>query len=880
MVVNLDNSHSMLTSKDVHVEVRQGADTPAVWLSRDPADTARPLPEDTPAHLHHILARLDRDMAHTSIYDAAAMNEIVLRTCYLFFTNRFEWAESTVRRHFRRSPIFSLAFTTINVMVAVLSWNEADIAESRARAAHTLALASAMQPDSSWFSGGASAPTPSQVEGYVVGAEVSLINAFLHILEESMLSLAKCGLAVHSGLKLYGQVDSALGKAVSSLTAPDGVPAMVIPDRGFRRAAVEVDEAAAQAAGVASSMAVPAAMQGEEGDNGSLAGMPPALVSGGLFGMGMFNLITGSMPDIALKVVQFLGYSASKQAALAQLRACMLGRSVRGPLAGLGMLIELVQLPSFLSDAALRQRCAVDAEEVLGVMFRQFPNSALFLWNAGRAERMRWNLGLADALFAECAAIASSSAKFQALANVAAYDRAFCYLFLAPGGNELAQELLTPPATAPDFLAVTPVAQRLAAAGSTEGDGDAAAAQEASPANRLASGHCRSCWHLALQQLEGLQDGSLWSKAFFSYMTAVCLAEDAEEAAAAPRFASVAEQMGRKLGGKSISAEQFVMRKVQAYSAARTAGAPVYKSQLPRPGVQACDGSPRYLLLPGLEVVYLFNGFSCMDPRVARDAVLAVDDALLQLSALEPPVPAPSATASSPAARPRHFLSLSADHETVTAFLDAVYTGVPAAHLHPHLRTEGMEVGLGGATPPAPPTETPSTPTAPALDVSAVLTKRRKNTAPGSGGGLAFWRRSGDTGAAAQAGSIPHPTAETRTHPSGALRADLVAVGALLRGAALNAAGCPTQALACFQWVREHKEQVQADNYTVPFAYYEMATILGKAHPEGPAMLKRAKDYGKDFNFKMRLHLRLHLLGQAWKGSAAEAQEGAAAAAQ
>jgi len=46
--------------------------------------------------------------------------------------------------------------------------------------------------------------------------------------------------------------------------------------------------------------------------------------------------------------------------------------------------------------------------------------------------------------------------------------------------------------------------------------------------------------------------------------------------------------------------------------------------------------------------------------------------------------------------------------------------------------------------------------------------------------------------------------------------------------------------------------------YTVPFALYELGVML--QHAGGKDMLKRARGYGPDFNFKLRLHVRVHLM--------------------
>jgi len=902
LLIRFDNSGSFLSSQKAVWSTRTAVVTDSVWLSQDSAVTSRPISLDD-MHLAHIIADIDRDMAMCTLDDVVTTNAIAMRGLHLFFTNRFGWAEQCYHRHFRRSPIMSLAYATIHMMRAIMSWNEADIAESRRRAAHVEELSAAMQPATSWF--GASAPaTPAQAEGLLVGAEASLISAFLHILDESLLAFAKCGVVIHSGLGLYSRLDTALGGIVARTTGPEHIDAAVVPEPSAHTAAQAIDVVAARAAGLepllpeAAQAAAAVPPRTQPGD------MPAALVSGGLFGTGMFNLMTASLPDLVLRVVQFFGVPSSKPAGLAQLQACMRGRSIRAPLAAMALLIEFVQLPSFVSDPHIRRASALAAEDVLAAAFQSFPTSAFFLWNAGRSERMRWSIGLADALFAECGRLAAASDNFKALANVSAYDRAFCFLFLAPAGNALATQLLKPPRELPKYLDSTPLGATLsgehnqqateppapgaASSGAAASESIAVAPpvvpkeseQKSSAVARsmatydwtlkpyaaLESGRFQSCWHLAESQFEFLQESDLWSRAFFSYMTAICRAERGHIAAAAAQFDVVQKQLGRKLAGKRISAEQFIVRKVDVWRRSLASGHPVVHSALAdvsieKHGAQApglpSAGAPRYLMLPGLETMYLFNGFSCMHPAVARAALLDVDDALLQLAGAEMPLIKPSPHAPIGAVRERYCIPADADREQVTALLDAAYVGktpadvqsmVQPAAYDSNAEAQAADAGISGA----------------ALSAGVTALAAQGASAAVEGGALAkrSKQRRGLMGASSDASSLPQPS--EKTHPSGMPRADLVAVAALLRGSALVAAGHVDSALACFMWIREHKADITEDNYTLPFAYYEMATVLGPT-PEGQAMLKRAQDYGADYNFKMRLHLRLHLLGQSFK---------------
>ena len=907
LVLRFDNTGSFLSSQKALWSSRCAKVSDSLWLSQDPAITARPIPL-ADKHLAHILADIDRDMAFCALDDIATVNSIAMRGVHLFFSNRFGWAETSYRRHFRRSPIMSLAYATIHMMRAIMSWNEADIVESRRRAAHVEELSAAMQPSSSWF--GSSEPvTPAQAEGLLVGAEASLISAFLHILDESLLAFAKCGVVIHSGLGLYSKLDAALGGIVARTSGPDKIEDAVVLEPSADSAAYAVDFIAARAAGLPGVAGAGAAAP-DAGAAASAAkqsnGMPAALVSGGLFGTGMFNLMTASLPDLVLRVVQFFGVPSCKPAGLAQLKACMRGRSIRAPLAAMALLIEFVQLPSFVSDPHIRRASAAAAEDVLASAFQSFPTSAFFMWNAGRSERMRWSLGLADALFAECGRLAAASDKFKALANVSAYDRAFCFLFLAPAGNALAAQLLKPPSELPAYLANSRLGRLLACEHSTAVEPVAAAGaasaggspsevppprvpeQKSSAAARdmatydwtlkpyaaLASGRFQSCWHLAESQFEFLQESDLWSRAFFSYMTAICRAERGHIAAAAAQFDVVQQQLGRKLAGKRISAEQFIVRKVDVWRRSLASGHAVLHSALAdasvekhgaqAPGVPSA-GAPRYLMLPGLESMYLFNGFSCMHPAVARSALLDIDDALLQLAGATMPLTAPSEHAPVGAVRERYCIPADATRQQVTALLDAAFVGSTPDDVQAlvQLGTYQTESDLASGG---------DVPVGAAMAAGGVAAAAAPGASEAVQGGALSKRgtqRRSLIGSSSDSRSLPHPA--DSMHACGTPRADLVAVAALLRGSALVAAGSVDAALACFMWIREHKSDIIEDTYTLPFAYYEMATVLGPC-AEGQAMLKRAQDFGADYNFKMRLHLRLHLLGQSFK----RAQEAAA----
>lgn len=79
--------------------------------------------------------------------------------------------------------------------------------------------------------------------------------------------------------------------------------------------------------------------------------------------------------------------------------------------------------------------------------------------------------------------------------------------------------------------------------------------------------------------------------------------------------------------------------------------------------------------------------------------------------------------------------------------------------------------------------------------------------------------------------------------------------GALL--AASHASQSTIEAEECFRWIVDNQKHISRNKYCVPFAMYELGVLLGG--PTGLSWLHKAQHFKSDFNFKYRLHLRLHL---------------------
>ena len=150
--------------------------------------------------------------------DAHALNRLALRGVHLFFTNQFAAAEAYFEGERLRVPIFSLSFATLCWLRAIMTWDPAVIADANKRLGATQALCEVYMGASAGGLAGAlglgGALTPLQLEATLTYADASLLLALLNLMDESIMSLVRCGLNLRTGWRLYQAVDRALGAGV------------------------------------------------------------------------------------------------------------------------------------------------------------------------------------------------------------------------------------------------------------------------------------------------------------------------------------------------------------------------------------------------------------------------------------------------------------------------------------------------------------------------------------------------------------------------------------------------------------------------------------------------------------------------------------------
>lgn len=300
-------------------------------------------------------------------------------------------------------------------------------------------------------------------------------------------------------------------------------------------------------------------------------------------------------------------------------------------------------------------------------------------------------------------------------------------------------------------------------------------------------------WEACVPTFHRLETENEWSKAFYAYMVAVAHLEMGDLDKAKERLTAVASHKPKmKFGGKVISVEQFVFRRADEFLAAKSR-----VSQASR------------LTLPGVEMIYLFNGFAQMPPPKLRHVLAQVDKALVSLS------------------------------KTGVAGAGVLTKKEAAAAFGPF---EG-DPEDGGAE---------------AADGAA--------SAAGAGAGAGA-ESGGDGGAAVDVADVKLRTPFSPAASAPLLEAasrgpakkrpyDATAICALCRGGALGALGFKDEALAAFKWIEDNADKISNEKFTIPYSLYETGVLMDG---DGHAYFKKARDFSPDFNFKIRLAVRVHL---------------------
>ncbi|KAL1932384.1 hypothetical protein VTP01DRAFT_9440 [Rhizomucor pusillus] len=227
-------------------------------------------------------------------------------------------------------------------------------------------------------------------------------------------------------------------------------------------------------------------------------------VSGIQFGIGAVHLVLSSLPQKILRIVSAFGWKADKHLGFALLKLCLEQRRIRSPMASLMLLAYYTALTS-LCPQILSNIYTQPAIETLLDAQKTYPNSAFFLYFAGRTSRLARNLSLSTQSFLYAIEISKNEWAEVETLHLCSYEIGFNYMMLHN-------------------------------------------------------------WEEAAKVFEMLYKERYWSPAIFRYLHGACLDMMGQRTEAIIAFAEIPELVGAKTSSIA-SMEQYVLRKVKSFQA-------------------------------------------------------------------------------------------------------------------------------------------------------------------------------------------------------------------------------------------------------------------------------------------------------------------------
>ncbi|KAG2194527.1 hypothetical protein INT47_005731 [Mucor saturninus] len=322
-----------------------------------------------------------------------------------FFNNKFSQAKTIFEKRAKDDPLYSLGLSSMSFIKAITSYNPKDVEGALSQLTETYLFANA-QVDiaaankpigdaiSHYFtnligSNSTHLPTKTRpltkyerqeqtffpngsLRAHVIKAECGLLMAIIYLSMETMVGYLKAGLNLRRAYNSYSlvwQEYKRMGQDFNKYMDRDTISAIQ-------------------------------------------------------FGIGSVHLLLSSLPPKILKIVSAFGWSADKHLGFALLKLCLEGKRIRSPLASLMLLSYYVTLASYAPQVLTREliqpaiECLLDAQQT-------YPNSAFFLYFAGRVSRLARNLPLSTQSFVYTFEVSQGDWAETTIGNLATFEIAF-----------------------------------------------------------------------------------------------------------------------------------------------------------------------------------------------------------------------------------------------------------------------------------------------------------------------------------------------------------------------------------------------------------------------------------------------------------------------
>ncbi|KAG0956889.1 hypothetical protein G6F60_001864 [Rhizopus arrhizus] len=311
--------------------------------------------------------------------DQEAYDEDMLKGIHLFFNNQFSEAKNVFQTKAEEDPLYALGLSSMAFVKAISSYNPKDVESALSALTETYLFADA-QVDAA----AAKKPIKDTVSHYFtnwIGTNSTHLPTNTRPLNkwelQDQVFLPNGALRAH-----VIKAESALLMAVTYLSMETTV--------GYIKAGWNLRRAYTSYSFVWQEYKRMGQKYNKHMDQDTVSGIQ--------FGIGSVHLLLSALPPKILKIVSAFGWTADKHLGFALLKLCLEGKRIRSPLASLMLLSYYIVLTSSAPQILTREliqpaiECLLDAQ-------KHYPNSALFLFFAGRVSRLARNLPLSTQSF-------------------------------------------------------------------------------------------------------------------------------------------------------------------------------------------------------------------------------------------------------------------------------------------------------------------------------------------------------------------------------------------------------------------------------------------------------------------------------------------------
>eukprot|EP01060_Flectonema_neradi_P040137 TRINITY_DN904_c0_g1_i1.p1 TRINITY_DN904_c0_g1~~TRINITY_DN904_c0_g1_i1.p1 ORF type:complete len:720 (+),score=112.27 TRINITY_DN904_c0_g1_i1:38-2197(+) len=249
-------------------------------------------------------------------------------------------------------------------------------------------------------------------------------------------------------------------------------------------------------------------------------------IAGLQFGLGSINCCLSYMPQRILQLLSLFGFMCNRESGFKNLETALAGKGIRSAISGLFLTIFHGVLPSFSSVLSVPSLPTANSLSVQ--LLSYYPDSSVYLWVAGRVRRLGRDVHAAIDMFQKAIDLGRKD-EFIQLTHISFYELAWCHCF------ELE-------------------------------------------------------WEKAIPLFEILFKESEWSKSFNCFAIGCCHDQLNNKKDAQKYYELCLTHLGRKFGGRTISVEQFIDRKVTMWK----------------------EDGYKNTLMPGVELMMMFNAFTQM----------------------------------------------------------------------------------------------------------------------------------------------------------------------------------------------------------------------------------------------------------------------------